>query len=91
MTDEEMLSEVRDIRRRMAEDAARLAAIDEHLCRDIAMCEARFRKIMNAVMENDEHQANMGRGLPCPNDYPIPPSDGHPPTPAHICVEDDWQ
>lgn len=94
MTQDEALElyvELEDITRRLRNIRH---ALGEYIGRDTLdtspkLRRARVQRIINAVMESDEHQMRMG--LPAPNDYPIPSSDGHPPTPAHICVEDDWQ
>ena len=55
MTEEEILSEVRDMRKRMA-------VLDDALCQIVAIREARFRKIMDAV-----------KGREAPNDLGVAP------------------
>ena len=53
----------------------------------IAEREATVQKILNAVRESDECTASFGGCIPPQVPRVEAPSDGHMPTPAHICCE----
>jgi cell division septum initiation protein DivIVA len=79
MTDLEMLVELRDLKQRIAVLIAELSARER---REDEM----FARILNAVRESDECTASFGGCIP-PQPRVEAPSDGHLPTPAHMCLD----